>query len=363
MKNICFLTGKLGGYEACRRMLKLFDEDPEFHLSIIVTDQHLYERFGRSITEVEKDFRSIFAVSMEQVGDTGAERAHVVGVCVKAVASKLVAIKPDVLILIGDRGESLAAATAALHMGIPIAHIQGGDWSGGIDQHIRDAITCMATWHFVSTPQARRRVSNLLGNNTIAALGSVFEVGDPHVDDVVAFCRNPNPSGPAGHTIFHYHPDSSDPDTCYERASEILTAVNGAGLDPLSVKPCSDVGYSGVIRALEELEHRHYSYLPRDEYINLMAGASLMIGNSSAALIEAPYLNLPAVNVGDRQAGRLHSNNVVHAKSGIGALPEAIRFALEKHNIYSKYDRPFGDGTANEKIYKSLRRTLLKEGD
>lgn len=371
MRHVAVLTGKRGGYGAMKPMLHLIDNDPSLKLSLIVTDQHLNPKFGETISEVEKDFKIAAKVQMDQQDDTGLNRSRALGQCLSNMAGTLNELRPDILVLYGDRGEVLVAATAALHLGIPVAHLQGGDISGNTDELMRHAITKLSHVHFPSTQESADRLQGM-GE----AAERIHVVGDNHVDAIVAgyytapiivrekfsIMEDERP------IIVLYHPETTRVRDHYNDMSNILGSVLSRGLRTLLIYPCSDAGYDGIVEAICEHENKPrvsaHKNIDAPDFWGLMAIASVFVGNSSAGLIETPYFGLPAINIGARQLGRKHAENLIHCDSSAVAVNDALIKALEDtkfQTVAQNCARPFGDGMAGTRIVDVLKNIVLDE--
>ena len=363
------LTGKRGGYGAMKPMLRILRDDSEVELQLVVTDQHVSSRFGNTLDEVRKEFSIAAAVDMEQEGDLPVDRARAIGVCLSKISGVLHHLRPDICVLYGDRGEVLATAMAATAFGIPIAHLQGGDISGSVDEQVRHAVTKLSQLHFPSTAYSGQRLERM-GEEP----WRVHVVGDNHIDLIVAGEYSPSatvatqlnldPTQPIA--VVLQHSETTAPEDAYRQMSETLLAVRESGLQAVVIHPCSDVGYGGVVKAIEELaigdQFRVSVNLEAQVFWGLLAMASVFVGNSSAGLIETPTFRLPAVNVGRRQEGRLHSENVIHVPHDRKIIHEAIRKAMFdtdfRHTVAS-CNQLFGDGRAGERIAKVLKEVTL----
>lgn len=363
-KKVFVLSGKRGGFGAMKPMLRILRDDPGFTLQLVVTDQHLNERFGATIKEVQQEFEIAAAVDMEQSDDTSLSRARALGNCSRRMADVLSNLQPDVCILYGDRGEVLATAMAALTLMVPIAHLQGGDVSGSLDEPMRHAITKLAHLHFPATEESADRIRRM-GEES----WRVQVVGDSHIDSIVAGEYEPqdkvcdaldlDPTKPV--IVVLQHSETTAPKSAYSQMVETLMAVRDTGSQAVVVYPCSDAGYEGVIAAIEEFAHlpqfRIRMNLDAPAFWGLLAKASVLVGNSSAGLIETPSFRLPAVNVGRRQEGRLCAENVIH----VGHDHVTIRHAIERatssafRETVNSCRQPFGDGTAGQRVVEHLR--------
>lgn len=370
-RHVCVWSGKRGGFGALAPTMEAIATHPQTRLSVVVTDQHLYRRFGRTIEEVEQRFPIAAAIDMEQDGDTCRDRGRAIGRCLTKSIDVLADLTPDVLVVIGDRGEVLAAAIAAHNLRIPIAHIQGGDVSGSLDEPVRHAVTKLAHIHFPSTEASARR---------ILAMGEepwrVHVVGDTHIDQL--FLGKVTPAAelrrrydlPDGDPflLVLQHSDSTDADNSAAQMRETVEAVLSFGWRTLFVYPCSDQGYEGIIGEIERVRvapgvsvHRN---IPAPDFAGLQSIAACLIGNSSAGLIEAPYFRLPAVNVGDRQIGRDHAANVIHVPYDRERIRKAIDHALHDEAFRaacSTLQPPFGDGTAYRRIAEVLANVEIND--
>lgn len=370
-RHIAVLTGKRGGYGAMKPMLQAIDGDPALRLSLIVTDQHVNHRFGATITEVQRDFTIAAAVDMEQRDGTAVERSRALGTCLARMASVLAELAPEIVVLYGDRGEVLVTAIAAVNLGIPIAHLQGGDISGNVDELFRHAITKLSHLHFPSTAASGERIRSM-GEE----IWRIHVVGDNHVDQIVAGGYTPADEVRKKYGIppdrrpilILQHPETTRRRNHYADMRATLDAVLARGLPTIAVYPCSDQGYEGVVRAIEERNgqvgisiHRN---IDAPDFWGLQAIAAAMVGNSSAGLIETPYFRIPAINVGKRQLGRQHAENVVHCEMGVTAVAEALATALDDpvfREAVAHCSQPFGDGLAWKHIVDTLKAADLAD--
>lgn len=368
-RHICVLSGKRGGFGALTPTMDAIAQHPAMRLSVLVTDQHLYDRFGKTVSEVQSKFPIAAAIDMEQQGDLNRDRARAIGVCLTKAADVLAGLAPDVLLVIGDRGEVLACCVAAHNLRIAIAHIQGGDISGSLDEPVRHAITKLAHIHFPSTDASARR---------ILAMGEeswrVYAVGDTHVDQLLMGRLTPPeelrrryrlPEGEPFLLVLQ-HSDSTEAEHSRAQMAETVAAALSFGLRTLCVYPCSDQGFEGIIVEIEAVRDKPgvsvHQNIPAEDFAGLQAIAGCLVGNSSAGLIEAPYFGLPAVNVGNRQVGREHGVNALHVPYERFKIRGAIEQALFDQEFRARCKRatpPFGDGTTYRRITEVLASVPL----
>jgi UDP-N-acetylglucosamine 2-epimerase (non-hydrolysing)/GDP/UDP-N,N'-diacetylbacillosamine 2-epimerase (hydrolysing) len=362
-RRIAVFTGKRGGFGAMLGIMRRIKDDPALELKIIASDMHLAPTFGATIGEV-KAFAAVDAVvDLGDYGDAQLDRASALGRLIEKLAPVLHDLRPDVLLMLGDRGETLAAAMCAVEMGVVVAHIQAGDISGGIDDLHRHAITKLSHLHFSQNERQRQRVIKL-GE----APDRVWNSGAPYVDNILGAHHPPPADALASlglprdldYVIVLQHSDTYRPELAYDHARAILAGLVEAGQHAIVIYPCSDPGYAGVIRAIEEFADQPLFHVFRSiealTFLGLLAGARALVGNSSAGIIEAPYFEKPFVLVGGRQDGREHAANVMRAEP----TPSGVRKALAAidepsyRDAMRKDNRPFGDGHACERIFAVL---------
>jgi GDP/UDP-N,N'-diacetylbacillosamine 2-epimerase (hydrolysing) len=371
MRTICAFSGKRGGYGAYLPLLRQVEEDPHLELLVLLGDMHASAEFGRTVDEVRADLPSS-AIELVEMGagrgDSDLVRAENLAECMLGAARILERRRPDIVLVHGDRGEHLAVAWAALTLGIVVAHTQGGDRSGNIDEIQRHAITKLAHLHFPETEEAAERLRRLGEDDW-----RIHVVGSTYVDRIVREMYVPADDArravglEAGErfllALVH-------PETLLSReenravAERVLAAARTTGLRSVATYPSSDPGYEGVLAALAAVEHDPaFVVLPNidnDVYLGLMSAAEGMVGNSSAALVEAPYFRLPAVNVGRRQDGRTRDGNVVDVSDGEidGALARILDPAF-RASLHAS--TRLGDGRASERIVAVLKQVALDD--
>jgi len=368
-RKICVWSGKRGGFGAMAPTMALIQDHPDLELAIVVTDQHLYNRFGKTIEEVESRFPVTAAIDMGQVGDSNADRGQAIGVCLTKSIDVLAEIDPDILLVIGDRGEVFAACIAAHNLRIPIAHVQGGDISGSLDEPVRHAITKLAHIHFPSTEGAAERIRRLGEQDW-----RIHAVGDTHVDQIILGDVTPPETlieqyslkKDAPFVLVLQHSDSTVADQSPQQMAQTTAAVKASGLRALLVYPCSDQGFEGIIDEIKKANdgtvitaHRN---IPAPDFIGLQKMATALVGNSSAGIIEAPYFGLPAINVGERQTGRERAGNTIDVGYDRDDIAAGIDKAL--HDVafrqqLAEATPPYGDGTAYRKIVEVLATVEL----
>ncbi len=334
---------------------------------------HASAEFGNTVDEVRADFPDA-ELELIEMGtgrsDTPLARVENLSRCLEQAARVLERWAPDVVLVHGDRGEHLMVAFAAVNLGIAVAHTQGGDRSGNVDEIQRHAITKLAHVHFPESEESAERIRRL-GEDP----WRVHVVGSTYVDRIVRGAYVPAAEARADlglgadepFLLAVVHPETFlDRDANRRQAESVLEALAATGLRTVVTYPCSDPGYEGVLEALRARE-RDPAFIVRpnvdnDVYLGLMSSAEALVGNSSAALVEAPYLRLPSVNVGGRQVGRTRDANVVDAVAEASAIGAAIaRVRDPGFRAALPGGGRLGDGRAAERIVEVLRALELDD--
>jgi UDP-hydrolysing UDP-N-acetyl-D-glucosamine 2-epimerase len=365
-KSVCVVTGSRAEYGLLHWLLHDLREDPEFDLQLVVTGMHLAPEFGSTVRDIEKDgFAVTRRVEMLLSSDTPAAVAKSVGLGVMGMSDALDQMKPDIVVLLGDRFEIFAAAQACLIHNIPIAHIAGGDTTeGAIDEAMRHAITKMAHVHFVTNEQSANRVRQL-GEDP----RHVHMVGSPGLDhlrrqgllDRASVESRLDRKLAERNLLITFHSVTLDLDYGNRQFGELLAALDG--LDPSIylwfTQPNADTGGRMMAETLNEWvaaradRARVYTSLGQELYMSLMANVNAVVGNSSSGLYEAPSLGIATVDIGDRQRGRLAATSVLRCAPDRGPIREAILHAMSLD--CSGAVNPYGDGHATTKIVDVLR--------
>lgn len=369
-RRIAVVTGSRAEYGILYWLLRDMQEDPDLDLRLIVTGMHLSSEFGMTIREIEKDGLPIARrVEMLLSSDSHGGAAKSLGLGVIGMSEALEELKPDLVLLLGDRFEILAAAQAALIHTIPVGHIAGGDTSeGAFDESIRHAITKMAHFHFVTHASSGARVLQM-GENP----DRVFIVGHLGLDhlnrlsllDREALEKSLGASLGTKNLLVTFHPETLEPSAGETQLGELLAALHD--LPPEIVlwitKPNADPGGRALARQLEgwcemhsDRAHLHTS-LGHLRYLSLMAQVQAVVGNSSSGLYEAPSFQIPTVDVGDRQKGRLRAASVLHCPPERMAIGDTLRRALAMD--CSGVVNPYGDGRTSARILEILKSVPL----
>jgi UDP-hydrolysing UDP-N-acetyl-D-glucosamine 2-epimerase len=340
-RTIAVVTGTRAEFGLLTPIMRAIDAHPRLALKLIVTGTHLTAGTWRDIRAA--GFTIDARVPMQRKGKSGrAADADALGRGVRGLGRAFAELRPDVALVLGDRIEAFAAASAASVGGFRVAHVHGGDRAEGVaDEAMRHAITKLAHLHFPATARSRERIIRM-GERP----GFVWNIGSPAADGLDTI----EPSVDAPEIVLLQHPigESDKREAAWMR--QTLAAV--ADFQALVIGPNHDPGGDGIRAVLDPDRHFVVDSLPRPAFLSLLAGARAIVGNSSAGLIEAAVLKVPCVNIGPRQAGREKPANVVDCDYGEQNVRKALKRALRLD--LRRMRHPYGDGRAGERIANRL---------
>ena len=373
-RKICIVTGTRAEYGLLYWLMKEVGADPDLQLQIIATGMHLSPEFGLTYQQIEADGFTIDAkIEMLLSSDSPVGIAKSMGLGVIGFADALDQLKPDILVVLGDRFEILAAAQVAMVARIPIAHIHGGETTeGAFDESIRHAITKMAQWHFVAAESYRKRVIQL---GEIS--DRVFNFGAPGLDHLQRLEWMDRPSLEKSLAIkldppvflVTYHPATLSQREPIAAMNELLAALDEfSQATIIFTYPNADTGGRTLIERLNQWvatnkrRTKAFASLGQHRYLNLMREADVIIGNSSSGLIEAPALKKAAVDIGDRQKGRLKASSVLDAEENKITIVVAINKALSAdfRADLSATESLYGSGNVSHRVKNILKTVTLQ---
>ncbi|MFH1896685.1 MAG: UDP-N-acetylglucosamine 2-epimerase [Candidatus Desantisbacteria bacterium] len=363
MKKIAAITGTRAEYGILRPVFKAIESHPLLSLSLIVTGSHLSPAFGNTIDEIERDgFQITEKIDIISESDSGKDTAISIGKCIMGMTDAIQRIQPDIIMVLGDRGEMLAGGIAGVYMNIPIAHLHGGEVSGSIDEGIRHAITKLSHIHFPATKESARRIIRMGEEKE-----RVFLVGAPGLDSILNEQLISRESIEKQFDIeddfllLVQHPVVTEIDAVERQIRTTMEAVISMGMQTIVLYPNADPGSQTIIKVINEFHNppmiQVIKSLPHKEYLNLMKYARVLIGNSSSGIIEAPSFHRPVVNIGTRQHGRERAANVIDVDYDKEKIVEAIMIALYNKELHTRMRRcknPYGDGMASKRIVDVL---------
>ena len=372
-RKICVVTGSRADYGLLSGLLREISRDPALELQLVVTGSHLAPQLGFTCRQIEADGYTIAArVDMQFDTDTAAGVTRSTGLAVTGFGAVFESSRPDILVLLGDRFEILAAAQAALLARVPIAHLHGGELSeGAFDESIRHAVTKMAQWHFVAAEPYRKRVVQL-GE----APERVFCFGAPGLDllnelewlDRSALESDLGIAFNSPLFLITYHPVTLSDASPADAMREIFGALEGfPGSSMIFTYPNADPGGRVLIECIEDFVARHPARaracpsLGQHRYMSLMRHADVVLGNSSSGLIEAPALRRATVNIGDRQKGRLKATSVIDTGETQAEIAAGIEAALapEFRSRLPVTVSLYGEGNVSTRIKDVLKMATL----
>jgi GDP/UDP-N,N'-diacetylbacillosamine 2-epimerase (hydrolysing) len=364
-RKICYITGTRADFGLMHSTLVAIDRAEGLELAIVVTGMHLVEHYGRTVEDIEATKLPIAArIKVDVEPATGATMARNIGTMLTGFVDTLLTIKPDLVLLLGDRGEMLAGALAAIHLNIPVAHIHGGERSGTVDEPVRHAISKLAHFHFTATEDARNRLVRM-GEQP----DHVWVTGAPGLDGIESLATagrtelvnemGLDPDRPVA--LLVYHPVLQEEASAGDSTMSILDALRQQNVQVIALKPNSDAGSQRVREALEacgsKTDVRVVTHFSRNRFVSWMAVVNLMVGNSSAGIIEAASFGTPVINVGSRQNLRERNLNVIDVPAERTAIEEAIVRSLASGRY--KQGNVYGDGKTADRIVRLLKAAPL----
>lgn len=356
MKKILFLTGTRADYGKLKSLIKSIEDSEDFECHIFVTGMHTLFDFGDTKTEITKDNYSNVHVYMNQIIEEPMDL--ILANTLNGFSRYIRELHPDLIVVHGDRVEALAASISGAINNILVAHIEGGEVSGTIDESFRHAITKMSHLHFVSNDESKRRLLQL-GENP----ESIFVIGSPDIDVILAkshlslkkiyeryeinFLR---------YAILIYHPVTTEFETLHTDVRELVDAVIESGLNYIVISPNNDSGFKIITNEYKKFnENSSFKVFPsiRFEYfIELLKNSEFIIGNSSVGVHEAPVIGIPTINIGSRQNQRFLYNSVINSPGNKNEILNSIKIAMSLNAIPTHH---FGDGNSANQFLKILK--------
>lgn len=362
------MTGTRADYPRVKSVLQEITSRPNLELKLIVTGMHLLKKFGYTLKEIEQDGFPVAAkIKIFFEDDSPYGMAKAAARCSNGMADELNKIQPDIALLTVDRVETLGAAQAAAFMNIPIAHIQGGEVTGTIDESIRHAVTKLAHIHFPATQDAAERIIKM-GEDP----ANVHAVGCPYIDIIRTFKSRTQKELANDYRfdtekpliIFIQHPVTTEYNQVIEQITISIEALKKyQETEIIALYSNADAGGREIISAMNKYPQFHiYPSINHIDFLSLLKQADVLVGNSSTGIREAPSFQLPAVNIGTRQKGRLRAINVIDVAHDIEAITQAIKKALYDEKFKKSLEKtknPYGDGHSAKRIVDILENIDL----
>jgi UDP-hydrolysing UDP-N-acetyl-D-glucosamine 2-epimerase len=376
MRKICVVITARPSYSRVKTVLQAIREHPELELQLVISGSALLDRYGTAVNFIEKDgFEVASRVYNVLEGENLMSAAKTTGIGILELSTVFNNLKPDIVVTVADRFETMATAVAATYMNIPLAHIQGGEVSGSIDEKVRHSITKLADYHFVASEGARQRVLRLGENPEF-----VFKPGCPSIDIAFKVARTPNldfdpyekyggvgarPSIADGYIVVMQHPVTNEYRESRAQIEETLCALKDLEKSVLWFWPNVDAGSDGTstgIRSFREKykpQHIHFfKNMDGEDFLRLLINSKCIVGNSSVGIRECAWLGVPAVNIGSRQNRRERGNNVTDVDYSRTLIREAVLTCLK--NGKAEPSDIYGNGDAGRQIADLLASIPLK---
>lgn len=375
-RKVCVVVTARPSYSRIKTALKAIQAHPDLELQLVVAASALLDRYGTAVRYIEEDgFKIAARVYMVLEGENLAAMAKTTGLGLLELATVFDNLKPDVVVTIADRYETLATAVAASYMNIPVAHVQGGEVTGSIDEKVRHAVTKLSDLHFVTTGKAAERVIRMGEDPT-----AVFVTGCPSIDLAAEIMPDPTLNfdplqkyggvGPPlnlerGYLVVMQHSVTTEYQQAREHVFETLYAVRDSELPTLWFWPNVDAGSDGTssgIRTFRETEHpaniHFFKNMTPTDFLRLIYNSRCLVGNSSVGIRESSFLGVPVINIGSRQGGRDRAGNVIDVGYDRREITEALRCHLSNGRYPS--DPLYGKGQAGERIAQLLAHEPLR---
>lgn len=375
-RKVCVVVTARPSYSRIKTALLALRDHSDVELQLIIAASAVLDRYGNVIKVIQSDGLEITArVHMVLEGESLLTSAKTTGLGLMELATVFDNLKPDIVVTIADRYETIATAIAASYMNIPLVHIQGGEITGSIDEKVRHAITKLADYHFVASHKASERVIRMGEDSS-----SVFVTGCPSIDLAAQILEHPTMdfdpfekyggvgatfNQKDGYLVVMQHPVTTEAAEARRQITETIYAVQQINMPTFWFWPNVDAGSENLakgIRAYRELHHSEnihfFKNMYPEDFLRLLYNSKQIVGNSSVAIRECAFLGVPAVNIGTRQSGRDRGLNVIDVDYDRSQIISAIRRHLDMPRPLS--DSLYGDGSAGEKIAKLLATLPLK---
>jgi len=375
LRKICVVITARPSYSRIKTALAAIQLHPDLELQLVVAASALLDRYGSAVNYIERDGFPIAAKVFNVLeGENLTAAAKTTGLGILELSTVFDNLAPDIVVTVADRFETMATAVSAAYMNIPLAHVQGGEVTGNIDEKVRHAITKLADIHLVATEKARERVLRM-GEHPEA----VFVTGCPSIDLAEAVLKSPNLNFDPfqkyggvgknldlskGYVVVMQHPVTTEYEQSRQHIEETLEAVAGLKLPILLFWPNVDAGADGTSKGIRSFREgqdtsnfHFFKNMAPEDFLRLLFNSKCLVGNSSVGIREAAYLGVPVVNIGGRQAGRERGHNVME----VGYKREAIQNTVLQQIEHGPYppDPIYGDGKAGGKIARVLAEAPL----
>jgi len=367
-KKILLVTERRADYSKLKPILNEIKNSKKLDYYLIVTGSHLLKEHGKTINEIRKDNFTIhkkFRMYDSNGKDSGGDMVRSFGRAIIELSKIIENVKPDIILTGFDIGANLAAAVVGAHMNIHVAHIEGGEVSGTIDDSIRHATTKFAHLHFTSNKDATNRIVKMGENKK-----NVFTVGNPVLDNLKNIPKiNPkilakkyNLDLKKPFIILLQHTVTTEVNIQSKYITSIINAIKEINIQSIIISGNADAGSKNLLKIINQSKLNRFKTIPYIEFINLLKISSALVGNSSSGIIETPFLKIPTVNIGSRQSGRLKATSVINTTYNKNSIKKTILFVLNNKRFLTSLKSTkslYGNGNSAKKIIKILENLNL----
>ena len=372
-RKVCVVTGTRAEYGLLYWLMKEIEADKELELQIIVTGMHLSPEFGLTYKEIEKDFKIDKKIEMLLSSDTSISISKSMGLAQISFAESYEELKPDILVVLGDRYEIFSAVSAAMIARIPIAHLHGGETTeGAFDESIRHSITKMSHLHFTATEEYRNRVIQLgehpsrvfnVGGLGIENIKRLNLLSKEEFEESIDFKLNQK------NILVTFHPVTLENSTAKEQFQQLLNAIDELkDTNIIFTKANSDTDGRIINSMIDEYVTKNayksigFTSLGQLRYLSALQFVDAMVGNSSSGLLEAPSFKIGTINIGDRQKGRIKAESVIDCESNKSSIHQAFvkLYSKEFVSVLQTSVNPYGEGCASKNIIGKIKKVDLE---
>lgn len=366
MKKVLVITGTRADYGIYHPILKAIEADSDLELHLLVTGMHLSPQHGYTLDSIRKDgFRISAQVDCLLQGSTHANMSRAIGLAILGMTQAMEEIEPEDVVVLGDRGEMLAAAIVSSHMNIPLFHLHGGEVSGTIDESVRHAISKLSHMHLVATEGSRERLIKL-GEDS----WRIHVVGAPRIEtimntplpDLAQTKRKYRLNISNQYIVFAYHPVTTESADMF-MLCKMLEVLIASEIDIVCIMPNSDAGADAIVEIYDRYVQKEglqcVTNFEQLDYLTILKHAEVLIGNSSSGIIEAASFHIPVINIGSRQGNRERSANVIDIIGNETELLSALEYVLSKpfQQIVKSTDNVYSKENTSSSIVEILKKT------
>jgi len=363
-RKILVITERRADFSKFKQILEEISKSKKLEYFLVVTGSHLLQEHGLTINEIKKEkfkISSYFSMYRKNRKDFGSEMTRALGTSIIELSSIIEKLKPDIILAGFDIGANLAGAIVGSHMNILVAHVEGGDVTGTIDESIRHAITNFSHLHFTSNEHATKRLIKMGENPNF-----IFTVGSPVLDSISKIKpirisvleKKYGLNFQEPFVVVLQHTVTTELDNVNENLLKTIKAIKELNIQAIIIRGNADAGSQKMLKILKNSKIIYYPTIPFNEFINILKKSSALIGNSSSGIIEAPFLHIPTINIGTRQQGRIKAESIIDVNYDKIQIKKAIHKILNDKKflkIVIKCKSLHGNGNSAKKIIKKLK--------